>query len=69
MGSCITENHFMIHIFNKLSSDYDFQLALMERRVGDTDKTLTVEDVRGESNFRFKKLNMKSSRNEEGKVL
>jgi hypothetical protein len=30
MGSCITENQFMIHILNNLTSDYEFQLALME---------------------------------------
>jgi hypothetical protein len=31
MGSCITENQFMIHILNNLTSDYDLQLGLMER--------------------------------------
>jgi hypothetical protein len=66
MGSCITENQFMIHILNNLTSDYDLQLTLMERRVGDADKPLTVEEVRGELNLRFERLNMKTSRNEEG---
>jgi hypothetical protein len=33
MGSCITENQFMTDILNNLTSDYDFELALMERRV------------------------------------
>jgi hypothetical protein len=69
MGSCITENQFVIHILNNLSSDYDHQPALMERRVGDADKPLTVEAVRGELNLRFERLNMKTSRNEEGEVL
>jgi hypothetical protein len=69
MGSCITENQFMIHVLNKLTSDYDLQIALMERRVGDTDRPLTVDEVRGELNLRFERLNMKTSRNEEGEVL
>jgi hypothetical protein len=69
MVSCITVNQFMIHILNNLTSDYDLQLSLMERRLGDADKPLTVEEVRGESNLRFKWLNMKTSRNEEGEVL
>ena len=69
MGSCITENQFMIHILNNLTTDYELQLALMERRVGDADKPLTVEEVRGELNLRFERLNMKTSRNEEGEVL
>jgi hypothetical protein len=63
MSSCITENQFMIHILNNLTSDYDLQLALMERRVGDADKALTVEEVRGELNLRFERLSMKTSRN------
>jgi hypothetical protein len=29
MGSCITENPFMIHTLNNLTSDYDLQLALI----------------------------------------
>jgi hypothetical protein len=40
MNYCITENQFMIHTLNNLTSDYDLQLALMERRVGDADKPL-----------------------------
>jgi hypothetical protein len=66
MGSCINENQFMIHILNNLTSDYDLQLALMERRVVDADKPLTVEEVRGELNLIIERLNMKNSRNEEG---
>jgi hypothetical protein len=59
----------MIHILNNLTSDNDLQFALMERRVGDADKLLTIEEVRGELNLRFERLNMKPSRNEEGEVL
>jgi hypothetical protein len=69
MGSCITENQFMIHILNNLTSDYDLQLTLMERRVDDADKPLTVEEVRGELNLRFERLNTKNSRNEECEIL
>jgi hypothetical protein len=69
MGSCIIENQFMIHIQNNLTSDYDLQLAVMERRVGNPDKPLTVEEVRGELNLRFERLNIKTSRNQEGEVF
>jgi hypothetical protein len=68
MGSCITENNFMINILTKLTSDYDHQLVLIESRVGDVDKPLTVEEVRGKLNLRFERLNMNISRNEEGVV-
>jgi hypothetical protein len=69
MASCIIENQFMIHIFNNLTSNYDLQLELTERRVGDADRPLTVEEVRGELNLIFERLNMKTPRNEEGEVL
>jgi hypothetical protein len=59
----------MIHILNNITSDYDLQLSLMERRVGDADKPLTVEEVRGELSLRFEKFNMNTSRNEEGEFL
>jgi hypothetical protein len=58
MDSCITENQFMIHILNNITSDYDLQIELMERRVGEADEPLTVEEVRGESNLKFETLNM-----------
>jgi hypothetical protein len=41
----------------------------MERRIDDADKPLTVEEVRGELNIRFERLNMKTSKNEEGEIL
>jgi hypothetical protein len=69
MGSCMTENQFMIHMLNNFTSEYKLQLAMMKRRVGDADKPLTVEEVRGELNLRFERLNMKTSRYEEGEVL
>jgi hypothetical protein len=56
-------DQFIFNVLNNLTSDYDPQLALMERRVGDADKPLSVEEVRGELNLRFKRLNMKISRN------
>jgi hypothetical protein len=47
MGLSISENQFMIHILNNLTSDYKLQPALMERRVGDDEKPLTIEEIRG----------------------
>jgi hypothetical protein len=43
----------MIHILNNLTSDYDVQLVLMERRVGDTDKPLTIEEIKSELGLCF----------------
>jgi hypothetical protein len=59
----------MIHILNNLTSDYKLQLAMMERRVGDIEKPLTVEEIRGKLSLCYERLNMKSSNNPEGKAL
>jgi hypothetical protein len=38
----------------------------MERRVGDVEKPLTIEEIRGELSLRYEKMNMKPSSNKEG---
>jgi hypothetical protein len=38
LRSSISENQFMIHVLKNLTSDYDLQLALMEKRIGDKEK-------------------------------
>jgi len=42
---------------------------MMERRVGDEEKPLTIEEIRGELNLRFERLSSKSMSNKEGEVL
>jgi gag-polypeptide of LTR copia-type len=69
MESSILEKQFMIHILNNLTSDYELQLAMMERRVSDTDRPLTVEEIRGELSLRFERLNSNSTNNSEGEIL
>ena len=44
--SRILENQFMIHILNNLTSDYELQLAILERRVGNVERPLTVEGIK-----------------------
>jgi hypothetical protein len=59
MGSSISENQFMIHILNYLTSDCELQLALMEIRVGDVEKPLTIGEIRGELILRYERMNLK----------
>ena len=56
MGSSISERQFMIHILNNLTPDYDLQVALLERRVGDVDNPLTVQEIRSELSLRYERL-------------
>jgi hypothetical protein len=69
MGSSISENQFMIYVLNNLPTEYDFQLVLLEKRIGDKDKPLTVEEIRAELILRFETLKMKSTKNEENEEL
>jgi hypothetical protein len=42
---------------------------MMERRVGDTDRPLIVEEIRGELSLCFERLNSNSTNNSEGEIL
>ena len=67
MGLEISEKQFMIHVLNNLPSDYDLQVALLERRIGDEKDPLTVSDIRSELSLRFERLNNHSN-NENGEA-
>jgi hypothetical protein len=69
MGSTISENQFMIHVLNNLTSDYDLQLALMERKVGDTEKPLTVQEIRSELGLCVKSLNLSANGSQESGIV
>jgi hypothetical protein len=56
-------------VLNNLSTEYDLQLALLEERIGDKDKPLTIEEIRAELSLRFERLNMKSTKSYENEEL
>jgi hypothetical protein len=58
MHSSISENQFMIHILNNLTSDYELQLAMIEKKVSNSERALTAEEIRGELSLRFERLNI-----------
>ncbi len=41
----------------------------MEKRIGDKERPLTVDEIRADLNLRFERLAMKSARNEDGEVV
>jgi hypothetical protein len=57
----------MIHVLNNLPTDYDLQLALLKKKIGDKDDPLTVEEIRADLSLRYEILNMKSTQNEKNK--
>ena len=47
-----------------MTADYNLQLAMMEKRLNDKSKLLTVDEIRDDLNLRFERWNEKL--NEEG---
>jgi hypothetical protein len=56
----------MIHILHNLTADYNLQLTLLGRRIGDKEILLTVEEIRENLSLRFERLGNKSSNNDNG---
>jgi gag-polypeptide of LTR copia-type len=69
MGSTNSDNQFMIHVLNNLTTDYNLQLALMEKRVGDSEKPLSIEEIKAELSLCFERLNVSSNESNENVVL
>jgi hypothetical protein len=47
----------MIHVLSNLTSDYDLQVALLERRIGDVEQPLTVTEIRPELSLHLERIN------------
>ena len=56
MKSMMTDDQFIMHILNNLDREYEYQVNLMERRVGAATETLTVEEMRDELCLRFERM-------------
>ena len=56
MKSMMTDDQFIMHILNNLDREYEFQVNLMERRVGAATDPLTLEEVRDELCLRFERM-------------
>jgi hypothetical protein len=45
MGSAITDDQFMIHVLKNLISDYELQILLLEKRIGNEGNPLEVNEL------------------------
>jgi hypothetical protein len=63
LGSSISDNQFILHVFNNMTGDYDLQHAMTEKRVTDKSNPLTIDKIRDNLNLRLKRLN--ENQNEE----
>ena len=58
MRSAMTDDQFMIHVLNNLTSDYELQMVLLEKRIGSKANPLEADKLREELNLRFKRLSI-----------
>jgi hypothetical protein len=58
MGSSMTDDQFMIHVLNNLTSDYELQMVLMEKRIVNKENPLEFEKLLEELNLGFEILSM-----------
>jgi hypothetical protein len=65
LGSSISDNQFILHIFNNILDDYDLQLAMMEKRVMEKSNPLIINKIRDDLNLRFERLNEKQNEESE----
>jgi hypothetical protein len=59
MKSMMTEEQFIIHVLNNLTSDYDNQVETLEKRIGSTTDPLTIEEIRDDLSLRYERIGRK----------
>jgi len=52
----ISEEDMIIHVLNNLPSEYDTEVAILEKRLGDKISALTLEEIREDLSLRFEKI-------------
>mmetsp|Transcript_14560 Transcript_14560/g.20983 ORF Transcript_14560/g.20983 Transcript_14560/m.20983 type:complete len:148 (+) Transcript_14560:485-928(+) len=52
----ITEEGMIIHVLNNLPHEYDTEVAILEKRLGDKSNALTLEEIREDLSLRFEKF-------------
>jgi hypothetical protein len=55
MVSAMTDDQFMIHVLNNLTSDYELQLFLLEKGISNKGNPLEVNKLREELNLRLER--------------
>jgi hypothetical protein len=57
MGSKMTDEQFMMHILNNLTSDYMMDISKLKDRIGSKDNPLDIEDMREALSLTFERMN------------
>jgi hypothetical protein len=56
MGSNMTDDQFIVQVLNSLTSDYELQMLLLEKQVGNKDNPFSIEDLKEELSLQFERM-------------
>jgi hypothetical protein len=59
MGSEMTDDQFMMHVTNNLTSEYENQVNNNKKRIGHDNDPIDIEELRDELSLRFERLHLK----------
>ena len=51
MGSAMTDDQFIVQVLNSLTSDYELQMLLLEKQIGNKENPLSIEELKEELNL------------------
>jgi gag-polypeptide of LTR copia-type len=63
MGSVMTDDQFIVQVLNSLTSDYELQMLLLEKQIGNKDNPLSIEELKEEFNLQFERLSTSQNDN------
>jgi gag-polypeptide of LTR copia-type len=63
MGSAMTDDQFIVQVLNSLTSDYELQMLLLEKQIGNKENPLSIEDLKEELNQQFERLSTSQNDN------
>ena len=61
------DERLLVQVLNSLTGDYELQMILMEKRIGNKENPLSIDELKEDLNLRFERLSTKSesTRNED----
>ena len=55
----MTDKHFLMHLINNLTSEYEHNITVLEKRLDDANEPLTIEELRADLNLKYERLNLR----------
>ena len=65
MKSEMTDKHFLMHLINNLTSEYEHIITVLEKRLDDAKEPLTIEELRADLNLKYERLNLRKKEKDE----